>query len=285
MIVSLRWLAMLGGVSLFGTGCGGLLGDDDCAAASCGDWDGGHGGSSGKAGKAGGSGVAGRAGAGRGGTGQETGGSSGVVGGGGGSTGGSAARGGTSPGGGGGSGTSGASATSGTGGTSGAAGEAGASSSPDDCQEPSDCELLAVDCCGSCMPTASDYVALNRASVDDYLATRLCTDRICPECAPIGAEWLTAICVTGRCEVLDARETELSACEMSADCRLRAGLGCCEDCGSTAAFVSLHVDSEAALTELVCDSEFACDACLPTPPEVLDATCVAGRCQTMPPTR
>jgi hypothetical protein len=144
---------------------------------------------------------------------------------------------------------------------------------------------VAVDCCGSCAPKASDYVALNRASVDDYLANRLCTDRLCPECAPTGAEWLTATCVAGRCEVLDVRETELSACEVSADCRLRAGIDCCEDCGSTAAFVSLNVDSEAALRDLVCDSEFSCDACAPQPPDVLEPTCVTGRCQTMAPTR
>ena len=277
-----RWsreLRAFGGLSLVATGCGGLLGggdENDCAAADCGSVGGsGHAGVGGRVGKGGGAGIGG---SGRGGTGTETGGTTSAAGGTSGATGGTT----SSTGGSGGSGARGGTAASGTGGTS---GDAGASSNADDCKEPSDCELVPVDCCGTCVATSADYVALNRDAVSDYISNRPCTDRICPECAPTGVEWLTATCVASHCQVLDARVKELNACEVSDDCYLRAGLDCCEACGSSPAFVALSKRSEATLLGLVCDSEFACDACVAVPPETLSATCVEGRCETMTPTR
>jgi len=280
-----RWsreLRAFGGLSLVATGCGGLLGggdENDCAAADCGSVGGsGHAGVGGRVGKGGGAGIGG---SGRGGTGTETGGTTSAAGGTSGATGGTT----SSTGGSGGSGARGGTAASGTGGTSGTSGDAGASSNADDCKEPSDCELVPVDCCGTCVATSADYVALNRDAVSDYISNRPCTDRICPECAPTGVEWLTATCVASHCQVLDARVKELNACEVSDDCYLRAGLDCCEACGSSPAFVALSKRSEATLLGLVCDSEFACDACVAVPPETLSATCVEGRCETMTPTR
>jgi len=279
---------------MLATGCGGLLsgGDDDCAAADCGSVGGSvaHAGGAGRFSKGGGSGTGG---AGRGGTGSETGGSTSVTGGassvtgGSGGSGGSGARAGTSATGGssGSAGTAGASAASGAGGTT---GEAGAPTYNDDCKEPSDCELVPVDCCGACMATSSDYVALNHDAERDYVANRRCTDRVCPECEPTTTyQWLTAICVSGHCQVLDSRETKLTACNVSDDCSLRAGLACCEPCGepSVTEYVALNTSEEAALGELVCDADTACDACVAVPPATLSPTCVTGRCQTMAPTR
>jgi hypothetical protein len=77
--------------------------------------------------------------------------------------------------------------------------------------------------------------------------------------------------------VFDARETDLTLCMVPAECRLRAGLGCCEACVSTAETV-LAVGNRADVESWVCGEAFACDDCAPSHPPGAAADCIDGRC-------
>lgn len=66
--------------------------------------------------------------------------------------------------------------------------------------------------------------------------------------------------------------------QADSDCRVRAGLGCCERCGSDAtSFVA--IGDEPKLQALVCPDDFeGCPPCRPLVPECLTARCAAGSC-------
>jgi hypothetical protein len=169
-------------------------------------------------------------------------------------------------------------------GTGNAGGAAGATPAYDACADPSECTFVPAGCCSACAPQTADFVALNRASVDDYLASQSCAGAICPHCASTTNAWFGLTCDSGHCKVFDARETDLTVCQKSSDCRLRAGLACCESC-SASEFDVVAINASADLRSLVCDPDTACDACAPVYPSTFTATCVSGRCQTMSPLR
>jgi hypothetical protein len=162
-----------------------------------------------------------------------------------------------------------------------------AGSAFDACAQPSDCAVVDATCCGSCEPTLADLVAINQSKLGDYLSQRPCTDVLCPACnssAPSSRVWFGATCDQGHCVVFDARENLVTACNVSDDCVLRAGLGCCEGCGGTGSGV-VAVNKGADLESLVCGAPIPCPACSPVFPSDYQPACVTGHCQTMLPKR
>ncbi|XXX75471.1 BPTI/Kunitz domain-containing protein [Sorangium sp. So ce134] len=153
----------------------------------------------------------------------------------------------------------------------------------DACMAPGDCVLASPRCCAACNPVdAHDYVAVHRDLATDFWNTTGCGDVSCAPCQEVGeaestSQYFTAACEAGSCVVLDVRESPLTECTQDADCILRDGVGCCEECGGKG-IVALNANAD--LEALVCPEGFgACPPCAPVYPEGMTAVCLEGRCQ------
>ncbi|WP_437956818.1 BPTI/Kunitz domain-containing protein [Sorangium sp. So ce119] len=153
----------------------------------------------------------------------------------------------------------------------------------DTCASAGDCVLASPRCCASCDPVdASAFVAIHRESAADYSVSTGCGDVACAPCPPATeaertSQYFTAACESGRCVVLDVRESPLTECTEDADCALRDGVGCCEGCDGTG-IVALNQSAD--LRGIVCPEGFgACPPCAPVYPEGMTAKCSEGRCQ------
>jgi len=145
------------------------------------------------------------------------------------------------------------------------------------CEDTSDC-VIDHGCCGFCGIDSTDALVAVHRKYGSFTA---------PECALVDCEFCRipdelahygARCRQGTCEVYDVRESDLSACESHDDCRLRAGLNCCEACGETS-WVAVSTDHELVEKALCGDGLVACPACLPREPEGLEARCgTDGHC-------
>jgi hypothetical protein len=150
------------------------------------------------------------------------------------------------------------------------------------CDTSSECSVAFPGCCGGCEPVLfTDIVAVNSRHADTLYDATCPSGAVCGACAapegPPNRPWLGATCRAGHCVVFDARETDLTLCMVPAECRLRAGLGCCEACVSTAETV-LAVGNRADVESWVCGEAFACDDCAPSHPPGAAADCIDGRC-------
>ena len=149
------------------------------------------------------------------------------------------------------------------------------------CQAPSDCIVAPRSCCGSCgAPTRGDAVALAADRAADY-RDAACDETGCPACAPLFVDpTLVATCRDRRCELVDLREHEATACSDDSECRVRTP-DCCPCGGDTSPGRLIGVSSENAYANLVCDPEQACDDCLPVYPDEVTLSCNADdRCET-----
>ncbi|WP_438016267.1 BPTI/Kunitz domain-containing protein [Sorangium sp. So ce315] len=153
----------------------------------------------------------------------------------------------------------------------------------DTCAAPGDCVLASPRCCASCDPVdARAYVAIHRDATDDYWASTGCGDVACAPCPPVSeadstSQYFTAACESGRCVVLDVRESPLTECTKDTDCVLRDGVGCCEGCDGKGV---VALNQSADLRALVCPEGFgACPPCAPVYPEGMTAVCAEGRCK------
>ncbi len=154
----------------------------------------------------------------------------------------------------------------------------------DICEAAGDCVLASPRCCASCDPgvDAQAFVAIHRDATTDFWNATMCVDVACSPCQEVSeaertAQYFTAACESGRCVVLDVRESPLTECTQDADCALRDGLGCCEECGGKG-IVALNQSAD--LGAIVCPEGFgACPPCAPVFPEGMKAACVEGRCQ------
>ncbi|WP_233561997.1 BPTI/Kunitz domain-containing protein [Sorangium cellulosum] len=153
----------------------------------------------------------------------------------------------------------------------------------DTCASAGDCVLASPRCCASCDPVdASAFVAIHREASADYSVATGCGDVACAPCPPATeaertSQYFTAACESGRCVVLDVRESPLTECTQDADCALRDGVGCCEGCDGTG-IVALNQSAD--LASIVCPEGFgACPPCAPVYPAGMTAKCSEGRCQ------
>lgn len=150
---------------------------------------------------------------------------------------------------------------------------------PGACEYPTDCVLVPARCCGVCgQAELSNTVAVNRAHVDVLPDALGCHLIDCVTCEPTPNPWLGATCRAGRCVAFDVRQTDLTECSSSDDCRLRAGLACCEECNvARESFVGIN--AEADVRGWVCgNAPVVCAGCVPAIPPNLYATCGDGRC-------
>lgn len=172
--------------------------------------------------------------------------------------------------------------TAGTGGaTSGGGGGGGdACSDPKlkSCQAPGECVLTTNDCCLCGMPELESFVAMNQ----QHAGACSCAGPIC-DCASATNPNLAASCEGGTCVAWDVRKRDdYAACKVDADCRLRAGLDCCEPClGSPELLVAVRTDSESKLKAAFCAPDAACSKCMVQYPPDAKAVCSAGHCQVL----
>jgi hypothetical protein len=134
------------------------------------------------------------------------------------------------------------------------------------CERPSDCVLVPSQCCPSCWPDISAFVAVNERYARDFQDRLVCLDI---ECAPCNGPtdppvFFGAKCVAGRCEAYDLGFEDAASCSEPEDCGFRFGLACCEPCeGSLGTMVAINKNYDA--TELFCgDTPITCETC-PTP--------------------
>lgn len=161
----------------------------------------------------------------------------------------------------------------------------------DACVENTDCVLEPASCCscGGGGPI-TDYTAINSKYVDQYNSK--CSGIACGPCPPIAYDpndprlYYVPTCVSGitvgdkvfhQCRAVDIRNTDdITSCKTDADCTLRSGTACCQECVTQA--VAINSSKEAKLESLVCPSQaFGCAGCAPNP-DGLGAKCVSGQC-------
>ncbi len=157
----------------------------------------------------------------------------------------------------------------------------GGSSALDSCNVDTDCVLVESQCCSCPSPVLTNYVALNQDGVEAYRSARGCDGVLCEPClAPdptdVQDQYFVATCDAGKCVALDLHQTKATACNVSTDCFLRNGTGCCEGC-SGGDLVS--ISDTGALMDLVCgEGPVPCPACAPMLPEGYVPGCVNGVC-------
>ncbi len=150
------------------------------------------------------------------------------------------------------------------------------------CEVPSDCVVVSHSCCGSCgAPTRGDAVAIATDRASAYRGATCGQDTGCPACAPLFVDpTLVATCRDQRCELVDLREHEASACTEDSACRIRTP-DCCPCGGDTSPGRLLGVSSENTYASLVCDPEQACPECAPLYPDEVTVRCNADdHCET-----
>jgi hypothetical protein len=149
---------------------------------------------------------------------------------------------------------------------------------PVECRYPTDCTLVRADCCGCDVPTLGNVVAVAKTQTSELQLAMGCHLVDCAACEPVENPSLGATCRAGRCVAFDVRQTDLAACETREDCRLRAGLQCCENCAAERqSFVAIN--AEADIASWVCgDAPVACAGCVPTVPQNLSVICSQGTC-------
>ncbi len=179
-------------------------------------------------------------------------------------------------------GAGGSAASGGSGG--GGAGGSAAATSFDDCTDAGQCVLFAKNCCGSyCNDVPiSAYLPINGSFIQQVTAAQCVEPVGCPDCISMEQPNYFAACRANECVAVDLRTDALSACNSSAECRLRWGASCCESCSQdTNQIVALN--QNASLEQEVCDPlAGACPPCVPQPfPADVAAECISGQCQVV----
>jgi hypothetical protein len=138
----------------------------------------------------------------------------------------------------------------------------------DNCDHSADCELRSDGSCGNAGLGA--FRAVNRSAPRPRPVCKPCQETPHRNDEVYG---YYAVCELGRCKAVDVRHSSLSACHEDADCIVRAGTQCCEDCGGGLVAVSRAAQSSRAF----CDGDST--ECAPCSPEKgAEAHCVSGHC-------
>jgi hypothetical protein len=165
----------------------------------------------------------------------------------------------------------------------------------DSCQQPSDCVVTSSGCCGVCDGPSvrlHDLIAYNR-SRPGMAACSFAREAPAPRpnpgpgdpisCAPCPSatngtlRYFVPDCVQGQCIVTDLRQSPLTACSRSDECKLRRGASCCESCS---AGDLIAIRSDVSLEELVCgDGLIGCDPCAAEPVQAAAYCGDDGHCQ------
>lgn len=155
---------------------------------------------------------------------------------------------------------------------------------PDDfyaCDGPGQCMLATPGCCEACgSPELGTFAAINRAKLDAFNKYVCPEPTPCPACVSETDPNYFAYCQAGKCVAADVRTDPVSQCSADADCRLRNGTACCEDCGMVPAFVvAVSFQAPQSMEALECTPDIGCPKCLPQYPAGWTAACGAsGHC-------
>lgn len=147
------------------------------------------------------------------------------------------------------------------------------------CKVDSDCTLTGVGCCEACDPVGDkDLLALSAAHLAEQVASRPCANvGACAPCPSVSVlvesrKYFRAVCASGQCSALDARQSAYTECGGNGGCSLRNGVSCCLDCRG--AYVAVNSNAD-----FCPDGAEPCGKCLPVPPpDGLFATCEDQRC-------
>jgi hypothetical protein len=140
------------------------------------------------------------------------------------------------------------------------------------CSESSECTVTYAECCDDCPEAtfeSSIAVALNGLAL--YRQSQCSGTADCPPCLSIQDSYLRAVCVEGRCELVDIAATDIVKCSQPQDCVLRPTT-CCQ-CDSWGDVIAINSSAEADYSELACDSTQQCsNTC------AIDYTDIAPNC-------
>jgi len=147
------------------------------------------------------------------------------------------------------------------------------------CRDVSECVLRRSQCREGCgitdLPSA---MAVNRQYLT-ALGNELCRGMTaaCPavNCGLPTVSYVAVQCRDSRCQAVDIRQDQLSACTASSDCHLRYGTGCCE--GSCAASSVPPVGVASGFEQAVCGSAGICGYSCPASP-LYYPVCSLGHC-------
>lgn len=186
------------------------------------------------------------------------------------------------------SGAAGNTGLAGTGNTAGGITAGGTSGIPEDirttCSVSTDCVIEPVKCCDCGTGPVTDYIAVNSGLQNvDHTP---CNTADCGGCGPVAYDpnnpyfYYVPTCQDRHCRVVDLRTTDITACQIAADCVPRGGTACCSGCanGDT---VAINAKEEGALENLVCgaDTNVGCGVCgNPVGGVIWPIRCEAGRC-------
>jgi hypothetical protein len=148
------------------------------------------------------------------------------------------------------------------------------------CDASVECLPISTRCCACSGFAFENVVGINVQHTPIIQATK-CATVDCDACTP-GLEWFGATCRDHHCVAWNAREEELTFCTSSDECRLRNGLGCCEQCTSNNENVAVN---SAVESEWICPEGLPpCGACPnggPTYPSNQYAECIDNRCHVI----
>jgi hypothetical protein len=134
-----------------------------------------------------------------------------------------------------------------------------------------------VDWCGSV--DISFFTSIHVAHLPDWHAGQVCAGCRTPCSATEqqdfeeSARYIVPICENNRCEPLDIRQHDVTACAADSDCSLRYGSGCCAD--SSQELIALS--DEVAFQALLCANRFTPCGPREFPPDGTSALCSPDR--------
>lgn len=162
----------------------------------------------------------------------------------------------------------------------------------DACTQNSDCTVTGTGCCGVCDSpdlTAHDLIAYNK----QYAGLLQCNYALdlappgsgatapvaCAPCPPVAGgamKYFVPQCVQKQCVVTDLRNSPVTACKTSDECKVRYGTSCCEGCGGGDL---IGTRNDGSFEKLVCGgAPTPCPACLPQPTNAVPYCSALGRC-------
>ncbi len=147
------------------------------------------------------------------------------------------------------------------------------------CGKNSECVLARTRCCQCNVFDLTEGVALHRDHRSSYERATCGETATCPPCTPSSRTSLLAACEAGHCIGVDLVESPITACNTSADCKMRVNR-CCGCDGVSGPLIAIASAADAAWESLRCDPDAACAECAESIPDGPDRylLCFDGRC-------
>ncbi|HZO12435.1 MAG TPA: hypothetical protein VFB62_04230 [Polyangiaceae bacterium] len=154
------------------------------------------------------------------------------------------------------------------------------------CDGPGQCTLAWPGCCAGCnTPTLADLVPVAFEHLTEFQRQQCPAPEPCPGCVGCPNGELFAYCDSGQCTGTSLSQAGLTECMRTAECKLRWGSSCYEECGGPTecgTLTAINIEAEGRLAQMVCDPDMPPPPpCVPTYPDNARAECVKGRCMAI----